>query len=167
MLVRHTNYKKRPAFLAERRNQYSESWKQAPRPHFPYFWNSQSLLSSGHTCLVFNQRDMQWKWKACYSPVSFRRVEKARRQRCLHCRFPRRPCTPHSSMMLDSLDTRCLRSRRRLAQIRSVTTTAPDGQCNSQRSMMWFLQMAQLSTTISHAHKATAFHYEQFVSSCS
>ena len=27
------------------------------------------------------------------------------------------------------------------------------------KSMMWFLQMAQLSTTISHAHKATAFHF--------
>jgi hypothetical protein len=29
---------------------------------------------------------------------------------------------------------------------------------NLQRSMMWFLQIAQLSTTISQAHKATAFH---------
>lgn len=28
-----------------------------------------------------------------------------------------------------------------------------------QRSMMWFLQMAQLSTTMSHAQSATAFHY--------
>jgi hypothetical protein len=26
------------------------------------------------------------------------------------------------------------------------------------RSMMWFRQMAQLSTTMSHAHSATAFH---------
>lgn len=31
-----------------------------------YFWNSHSLLSSGHTCLVFNQREIQWKWKACW-----------------------------------------------------------------------------------------------------
>ena len=30
----------------------------------PYFWNSQSLLSRGQTCLVFSQREMQWKWKA-------------------------------------------------------------------------------------------------------
>ena len=30
-----------------------------------YFWNSHSLLSSGHTCLVFNHLDMQWKWNAC------------------------------------------------------------------------------------------------------
>merc|ERR1719175_574570 len=27
------------------------------------------------------------------------------------------------------------------------------------RSMMWFRQMAQLSTTMSHAHSATAFHF--------
>ena len=32
----------------------------------PYFWNSQSLLSSGQTWRVFSQREMQWKWKACY-----------------------------------------------------------------------------------------------------
>jgi hypothetical protein len=30
-----------------------------------------------------------------------------------------------------------------------------------QRSIMWFLQMAQLSTTISQAHKATAFHCKE------
>jgi hypothetical protein len=35
--------------------------------HLPYFWNSQSLLSSGQTCLVFNHLEMQWKWKACYA----------------------------------------------------------------------------------------------------
>lgn len=28
-----------------------------------------------------------------------------------------------------------------------------------QRSMMWFRQIAQLSTTMSHAHNATAFHF--------
>lgn len=28
-----------------------------------------------------------------------------------------------------------------------------------QRSIMWFLQMAQLSTTISQAQRATAFHF--------
>jgi len=28
-----------------------------------------------------------------------------------------------------------------------------------QRSIMWFLQIAQLSTTISHAQRATAFHF--------
>ena len=35
-------------------------------PHRPYFWNSQSRLSKGQTCRVFSQREMQWKWKACY-----------------------------------------------------------------------------------------------------
>lgn len=38
-----------------------------PIAHLPYFWNSQSLLSSGQTCLVFNHLEMQWKWKACYA----------------------------------------------------------------------------------------------------
>lgn len=31
-----------------------------------YFWNSHSLLSSGHTWRVLSQREMQWKWKACW-----------------------------------------------------------------------------------------------------
>lgn len=35
-----------------------------------HFWNSHSLLSSGHTCLVFSQRDIQWKWKACWGKES-------------------------------------------------------------------------------------------------
>jgi hypothetical protein len=30
----------------------------------------------------------------------------------------------------------------------------------SHRSIMWLRQMAQLSTTMSQAHKATAFHYQ-------
>lgn len=33
----------------------------------PYFWNSQSLLSSGQTCRAFSHLEMQWKWKACCS----------------------------------------------------------------------------------------------------
>ena len=33
--------------------------------HCTYFWNSHSLLSKGHTCLVFNHREIQWKWNAC------------------------------------------------------------------------------------------------------
>jgi len=32
-----------------------------------YFWNSHSLLSRGHTWRVFNQRDIQWKWNACWN----------------------------------------------------------------------------------------------------
>lgn len=32
----------------------------------PYFWNSQSLLSRGHTWRAFSHLEMQWKWKACY-----------------------------------------------------------------------------------------------------
>lgn len=37
--------------------------------YFTYFWNSHSLLSNGHTCLVLSQREMQWKWKACYKNI--------------------------------------------------------------------------------------------------
>merc|ERR1719317_467914 len=82
----------------------------------PYFWNSQSLLSRGHTCLVFNQREMQWKWKAW-----------------LH--IPQ--ATVHSSLV----------------------ALAWFAWHSMHRSMIWFLQIAQLSTTISQAHKATAFHF--------
>jgi hypothetical protein len=32
-----------------------------------YFWNSHSLLSRGHTCLVLSQREIQWKWNACWN----------------------------------------------------------------------------------------------------
>lgn len=35
-----------------------------------------------------------------------------------------------------------------------------------QRSMMWLRQMAQLSTTMSQAQRATAFHCIQVVSPC-
>jgi len=35
-----------------------------------YFWNSHSLLSSGHTWRVLSQREMQWKWKACWKRKS-------------------------------------------------------------------------------------------------
>merc|ERR1719340_141096 len=82
----------------------------------PYFWNSQSLLSRGHTCRVFSHLEMQWKWKAW-----------------LH--IPQ--ATVHSSLVA-------------LAWL---------AWHSMHRSMMWFLQMAQLSTTISQAHRATAFHF--------
>merc|ERR1719340_327229 len=82
----------------------------------PYFWNSQSLLSRGQTCLVFSQREMQWKWKAW-----------------LH--IPQ--ATVHSSLVAE----------------------AWFAWHSMHRSMIWFLQMAQLSTTMSQAHNATAFHF--------
>lgn len=31
----------------------------------PYFWNSQSRLSSGQTDRALSHREMQWKWNAC------------------------------------------------------------------------------------------------------
>merc|ERR1719340_127536 len=82
----------------------------------PYFWNSQSLLSRGQTCLVFSHLEMQWKWKAW-----------------LH--IPQ--ATVHSSLVA-------------LAWL---------AWHSMQRSMMWLRQMAQLSTTMSQAHRATAFHF--------
>merc|ERR1719340_628712 len=82
----------------------------------PYFWNSQSLLSRGQTCLVLSHLEMQWKWKAW-----------------LH--IPQ--ATVHSSLVA-------------LAWL---------AWHSMHRSMMWFLQMAQLSTTMSQAHSATAFHF--------
>merc|ERR1719211_473727 len=82
----------------------------------PYFWNSQSLLSRGQTCLVFSQREMQWKWKAW-----------------LH--IPQ--ATVHSSLVA-------------LAWL---------AWHSMHRSMMWLRQMAQLSTTMSQAQSATAFHF--------
>merc|ERR1719431_2134241 len=82
----------------------------------PYFWNSQSLLSRGHTWRVLSQREMQWKWKAW-----------------LH--MPQ--ATVHSSLVAEAW----------LAWH------------SMHRSMMWFLQMVQLSTTMSQAHRATAFHF--------
>jgi hypothetical protein len=76
--------------------------------HLPYFWNSQSLLSSWQTCLVFNHLEMQWKWKAC----CLCRVSSNRRGPTnylhLHCKYPRQQCTLHWSRNLDWLDIRCL-----------------------------------------------------------
>lgn len=36
------------------------------RQRSTYFWSSHSRLSSGHTLRVLSQREMQWKWKACW-----------------------------------------------------------------------------------------------------
>ena len=89
---------------------------KGPTVQCPYFWNSQSLLSSGQTCLVLSHLEMQWKWKAW-----------------LH--MPH--ATVHSSEVAD----------------------AWFAWHSMQRSMMWLRQMAQLSTTMSHAQSATAFHF--------
>lgn len=77
---------------------------------------------------------MQWKWKACYVP-----------------------CQPFLS---------------RVPFLLSLTLQIPQATVHSslvaeawlawqsmQRSMMWLRQMAQLSTTMSHAQSATAFHW--------
>jgi len=81
----------------------------------PYFWKSQSLLSSGQTCRVLSQREMQWKWKAWLQ-------------------------TPQATVQ-PSLEGAVWLAWHSIHE-----------------SIIWFLQIAQLSTTISHAHNATAFH---------
>ena len=69
----------------------------------------------------------------------------------VRCRFPTPPCTPRSWQMPDWPGIRCLTwvSASRRSTDRKIV----------QRSMMWFRQMAQLSTTMSQAQRATAFHY--------
>jgi hypothetical protein len=52
--------KPRPVFVA-----VETHLSAALHVYRPYFWNSQSRLSSGQTCLVLSHREMQWKWKAC------------------------------------------------------------------------------------------------------
>ena len=122
---------------------------------------------------------MQWKWKAWSARESGRALggradddERARtedageRRRAggaaapTHCTCPTPRCTPRSSQRPGSPGTRCLLERgekgggevarggrsRVLATIRT----------NAQRSIMWFRQMAQLSTTMSHDQRATA-----------
>lgn len=149
--------------------------------HLPYFWNSQSLLSRGQTWRVFSHREMQWKWKACYilrphrsAPGS---VEGGGEGALEHQEKTRK------SYVADSPgDCAFLAGSRGLVCLAFDTCgDKPGGQCPSERpcfangwakhvgcrrgsrsvhkSMMWFRQMAQLSTTISHAQRATAFHY--------
>src|SRR5271156_5409868 len=55
-------------------------------------------------------------------------------------------------MSLDLPDTRCLWQ---LLACPCLLRESSD----SQRSIIWFRQIAQLSTTMSHAQSATAFHY--------
>lgn len=83
--------------------------------YLPYFWNSQSVLSRGQTWRVFNQREMQWKWKAWLQ-------------------------TPH-------------------ATVQSSCSACPCAWHSIHNSMTWLRQIAQLSTTISQDHRATALHF--------
>jgi hypothetical protein len=74
--------------------------------------------------------------------------------RDLRCRSPRQLCTLRLWTSLDSPGIRCLYQM--LGQ--QLIAIAVEVGRGVHRSMMWFRQMAQLSTTISHAHRATAFH---------
>jgi hypothetical protein len=101
-------------------------------PQRPYFWNSQSRLSSGHTWRVLSQREMQWKWKAC---CRLKSVYNLSHKKALTLQIPH--ATVHSSLVV-------------------VAWLAWQ---SMHRSMMWLRQMAQLSTTMSQAQSATAFHW--------
>lgn len=50
------------------RSRQRDSVERVVRPYTvfqrPYFWNSQSRLSSGQTCRALSHLDMQWKWNA-------------------------------------------------------------------------------------------------------
>ena len=70
----------------------------------------------------------------------------------LRCKFPMQQCTPRWWLKLDLLDIRCL-------PLVSGSSSRVGVGDELHRSIMWFLQMAQLSTTMSQAHRATAFHY--------
>src|SRR6266536_1645098 len=94
---------------------------------------------------------MQWKWKACWRVWSASSRDDIHGMFDLHCRYPKQLCTLRSLLKLGWLDIRCLSSVSEPEVLNELV--------NLHRSMMWFLQMAQLSTTISQAHKATAFHY--------
>lgn len=64
----------------------------------------------------------------------------------LHCRYPTLRYTPHC-LLLDSLDIRCLFSS--AMWLAGCHNDVDGSQRSSHRSMMWFLQIAQLSTTMS------------------
>ena len=103
-------------------------------PQRPYFWNSQSRLSSGQTWRVLSQREMQWKWKACYTlKVS-----------------SKPPCISLTALLTLQIPQATVHS--------SEVAEAWLAWQSIQRSMMWLRQMAQLSTTMSQAQRATAFH---------
>jgi hypothetical protein len=83
-------------------------WKRLAvltQPHFsdylPYFWNSQSLLSSGQTWRALSHLEMQWKWNACCMRVSSRVAKGGQpRQRSPTLQIPQ--ATVHSSLVADA-----------------------------------------------------------------
>jgi hypothetical protein len=113
-----------------------------------YFCISHSRLSSGHTFLVLSQREMQWKWNACY-----RYLESGRWTSiglgivgCARYRYPRRHCILQRSMKPGWLGNRCLTESYRSIHKPLNKASSKD---SSHRSIMWFRQIAQLSTTMS------------------
>lgn len=97
--------------------------------NFTYFWNSHSLLSNGHTWRVFNHLEMQWKWNACCGIYKMKYHDK-----------------PHS---LSKGDSQITLQTPHATVHSSLVLDAWFAWHSIQRSMMWFRQIAQLSTTMS------------------
>jgi hypothetical protein len=100
----------------------------------PYFCHSQSRLSSGHTWRVLSHLEMQWKWKAC-------------------CRFP-----GQYIIQVEYIPAELTLQMPHATVHSSLVADAWLAWQSMHRSMMWLRQMAQLSTTMSQAQRATAFH---------
>lgn len=80
---------------------YSERTRTALRLTYrPYFWNSQSRLSRGHTWRVLSQREMQWKWKACYGDCQRDSHLDEGQELLLTLQIPQ--ATVHSSLVADA-----------------------------------------------------------------
>ncbi len=123
--------------------------------YLPYFWNSQSLLSSGQTWRALSHLEMQWKWNACCELVSDSPRFGNDGEDPPHIADSpsnRAFLTSCRSLVCLAFDACCLGTSVQLLQ------DAAAARWYSHRSMMWFLQMAQLSTTMSQAQSATAFH---------
>jgi hypothetical protein len=58
-----------------------------------YFCNSHSRLSRGQTFLVFSQREMQWKWKACWETISV--ILSPEEGGNVRCKYPKLHYTLH------------------------------------------------------------------------
>ena len=109
-----------------------------------YFCNSHSRLSRGQTFRVLSQREIQWKWNACYTCVEDKACVIHSQNNDVHARYkyPKRHYTLRLWRRLDWPGSRCLTAN--MSQHAFSGTNE-----NLHKSMIWFLQMAQLSTTIS------------------
>ena len=76
-------------------------------------------------------------------------------------KYPKLQYIHHLLQKFDLLDIQYLSlfNNSHFSELFSVFFHLKFEQKNKHKSIIWFLQMAQLSTTISHAQRATAFHF--------